>query len=106
MLPRDSINAENNEEVDNGEDSPKPKVASESKTVTITYVVKKGDGLLLIADLFDCRVSDIRKWNGMKKDNIFKGQKLKIKVPKNKAAVYKKINTMTTAQKKKLAKRS
>jgi hypothetical protein len=42
----------------------------------------------------------------MKKDNIFKGQKLKIKVPKNKAAVYKKINTMTTAQKKKLAKRS
>ena len=106
MLPRDSINAENNEEVDNGEDSPKPKAASESKTVTITYVVKKGDGLLLIADLFDCRVSDIRKWNGMKKDNIFKGQKLKIKVPKNKAAVYKKINTMTTAQKKKLAKRS
>ena len=69
-------------------------------------MVKKGDGLLLIADLFDCRVSDIRKWNGMKKDNIFKGQKLKIKVPKNKAAVYKKINTMTTAQKKKLAKRS
>jgi membrane-bound lytic murein transglycosylase D len=106
MLPRDSINAENTEEVDNGEDSPKPKVASESKTVTITYVVKKGDGLLLIADLFDCRVSDIRKWNGMKKDNIFKGQKLKIKVPKNKAVAYKKINTMTAAQKKKLAKRS
>jgi membrane-bound lytic murein transglycosylase D len=69
-------------------------------------VVKKGDGLLLIADLFDCRVSDIRKWNGMKRDHIFKGQKLKIKVPKAKVTQYKKINTMTLAQKKKLAKRS
>ena len=106
LYSRDSINAENNDDNDEDEDSPKPKVAKASTTVTIIYVVKKGDGLLLIADLFDCRVSDIRKWNGMKRDNIFKGQKLKIKVPKNKAAAYKKINTMTSVQKKKLAKKS
>lgn len=79
--------------------------ATNSKT-SITYTVKKGDGLLLIADLFDCRVSDIRKWNGMKKDAIFSGQKLKIQVPKKKVAEYKKINKLTAAQKKKLAKRS
>ncbi len=78
--------------------------ASKSK-VTITYVVKKGDGLLLIADLFDCRTSDIKKWNGMKRDAIFKGQKLKLQVPKAKAAQYKKINSMSPAQKKKLAKK-
>ena len=101
---RDSINTESDDE-DEADESPKA-VKKESKTVTIIYVVKKGDGLLLLADLFDCRVSDIRKWNGMKKDSIFKGQKLKIKVPKSKAAQYKKINAMTMVQKKKLAKKS
>ena len=90
---------------DEEEENPRaPK--KESKTTVITYVVKKGDGLLLIADLFDCRTSDIKKWNGMKRDSIYKGQKLKIHVSKNKVAQYKKINTMSLAQKKKLAKRS
>jgi membrane-bound lytic murein transglycosylase D len=74
--------------------------------VTVNYTVKKGDGLLLIADLFDCRVSDIKKWNGMKKDAIYSGQKLKLQVPKKKLSEYKKINSMTASQKKKLAKRS
>lgn len=100
---KDSLNIETRED---DEEDDKPNPVRESKTTTITYVVKKGDGLLLIADLFDCRVSDIRKWNGMKKDHIFRGQKLKIKVPKTKVTQYKKINTMTLAQKKKLAKRS
>ncbi|MCC6819068.1 MAG: LysM peptidoglycan-binding domain-containing protein, partial [Bacteroidia bacterium] len=81
---------------DEEEEDESPKAPKkESKTVTIIYVVKSGDGLLLIADLFDCRVSDIKKWNGMRKDAIFKGQKLKIKVPKSKVSYYKKINTMS-----------
>ncbi len=93
-------------ENDDSEEEPaKPKAADKSK-VTITYVVKKGDGLLLIADLFDCRTSDIKKWNGMKRDAIYKGQKLKIQVPKAKLAQYKKINSLSAAQKKKLARRS
>lgn len=104
--PSDTLITENDEDEEDDQvvkpKTPKP----DSKTVTITYVVKKGDGLLLIADIFDCRVSDLKKWNGIKKDAIFKGQKLKIKVPKAKAAQFKKINTMTMAQKRKLAKRS
>lgn len=99
---RDSVRHDDDEEDE--DETPKP-VKKDSKTVTIIYVVKKGDGLLLLADLFDCRVSDIKKWNGMRKDAIFKGQKLKIKVPKSKVAYYKKINSMTMAQKKKLAKK-
>jgi len=102
----DTLVTENDEDEEDDQvikpKTPKP----DSKTTTITYVVKKGDGLLLIADIFDCRVSDLKKWNGIKKDAIFKGQKLKIKVPKAKAAQFKKINTMTMAQKRKLAKRS
>lgn len=98
---RDTVIAENEDD----EESSKPKKDDHS-TITITYVVKHGDGLLLLADLFDCKVSDIKKWNGIKKDALYKGQKLKIKVPKKKAAQYKKINTMSMAQKKKLARRS
>lgn len=109
ILPRivrqtDTVNTQ--EDQDEEEDAAAPKaIKKETKTVTIIYVVKKGDGLILLADLFDCRVSDIKKWNGMRKDALFRGQKLKIKVPKAKVAYYKKINTMTMAQKRKLAKR-
>lgn len=107
LIPRpikfgDTLATENEED---DEDIRKPK-KEDNSTVTITYVVKHGDGLLLLADLFDCKVSDIKKWNGIKKDALFKGQKLKIKVPKKKVAQYKKINSMTMSQKRKLAKRS
>lgn len=107
LIPRrikfgDTLSTENE---DDEEDIRKPK-KEDVGTVTITYVVKQGDGLLLLADLFDCKVSDIKKWNGIKKDALFKGQKLKIKVPKKKAAQYKKINSMTMSQKRKLAKKS
>ncbi|MEX0596808.1 MAG: LysM peptidoglycan-binding domain-containing protein, partial [Candidatus Paceibacterota bacterium] len=78
--------------------------AKNSKTKTIIYVVKKGDGLLLLADLFDCKVADIKKWNGIKKDQIFAGQKLKIQIYESKITYYKKINSMSMSQKRKLAK--
>ncbi len=89
-------------EKDDEDDKP----ALNNTKTTVNYTVKKGDGLLLIADLFDCRVSDIKKWNGMKKDAIYSGQKLKLQVPKKKLAEYKKINSLSASQKKKLAKRS
>ncbi|MDP2176261.1 MAG: LysM peptidoglycan-binding domain-containing protein [Bacteroidota bacterium] len=78
---------------------------SNSRTNTIYYKVKKGDGLLLLADIFDCKVADIKKWNGIKKDQIFAGQKLKIIIPESKLAYYKKINSMTMVQKRTLAKK-
>lgn len=34
-------------------------------TVAVTYQVKKNDSLLGIADMFNCRVSDIRNWNSI-----------------------------------------
>lgn len=102
--PIENISDEGDGEEDNSTKKT-PEKPDKSK-VFVTYIVKKGDGLLLIADLFDCKISDIKRWNGMKRDAIYKGQKLKIQVSKSKAAQYKKINSMTAAQKKKLAKRS
>jgi membrane-bound lytic murein transglycosylase D len=76
-----------------------------SKNTTIIYTVKKGDGLLLIADVFDCKISEIKKWNNMKNDKIFAGQKLKIEIPESKLSYYKKIDKMSITQKRNLTKK-
>ena len=84
---------------------PATETSTSNKKVFIKYTVKQGDGLLLLADIFDCKTSDIKRWNGIKKDMIFKGQKLKIEVPSNKASTYKKINAMSMSEKRRLAKK-
>jgi membrane-bound lytic murein transglycosylase D len=70
--------------------------------VSITYVVKKGDVLGDIADWFDTTPAEIKQINKLKKNQVNVGQKLIIRVPGNKAAYYKRINTLNRAQKKKL----
>jgi membrane-bound lytic murein transglycosylase D len=84
---------------------PSPETSTSNKKNFITYTVKHGDGLLLLADIFDCKTTDIKRWNGIKKDMIFKGQKLKIEVPSNKVSTYKKINAMSMSEKRRLAKK-
>lgn len=42
----------------------------------ITYKVKSGDVLGSIARRYGCTVAQIKRWNGLKKDNIRVGQKL------------------------------
>jgi membrane-bound lytic murein transglycosylase D len=83
------------------EDIKKGKPATIQK-VSITYVVKKGDVLGDIADWFDTTPAEIKQINKLKKNQVNVGQKLIIRVPGNKAAYYKRINTLNRAQKKKL----
>ena len=45
----------------------------------ITHTVKKGETLSTIAKKHKCTVSDIKKWNNLKSNNVKVGQKLKIK---------------------------
>jgi membrane-bound lytic murein transglycosylase D len=42
------------------------------------YVVKRGESLPVIARKYDCSVSELRSWNGLKSHIIHPGQKLKI----------------------------
>ncbi|MBN2166396.1 MAG: transglycosylase SLT domain-containing protein [Marinilabiliaceae bacterium] len=65
----------------------------------VYYTVKSGDAVGLIAEWFDVYSSDLRYWNNIRRNIIRAGQKLIIYVPKNKVSHYKKINTMTYAQK-------
>lgn len=53
--------------------------ASSSSGSTVTHTVKKGETLSSIARKHNCTVNEIKKWNGMKSNNIKVGQKLKIK---------------------------
>jgi membrane-bound lytic murein transglycosylase D len=46
--------------------------------VTKFYKVKKGDNLGEIAGKYDVAISDIKKWNKLKSNNLSLGQKLKI----------------------------
>jgi membrane-bound lytic murein transglycosylase D len=44
-----------------------------------SYTVRSGDTLFAIAQKQGCSVEDLRAWNGLKKNTIYAGQKLKVK---------------------------
>ncbi len=69
----------------------------------IYYTVKSGDILVNIADWYDVTPGEIKSWNKLKSNKLLRGQKLAIWVKSNKVGYYNRINTMTPAQKKKLA---
>ncbi len=54
-----------------------PSSPASGKLYPLRYVVRKGDSLSRIADKFNIRVSDIRKWNKLGK-YLHPGQKLKL----------------------------
>ncbi|MDA8901566.1 LysM peptidoglycan-binding domain-containing protein [bacterium] len=53
-------------------------VAQKGSGKKIKYRVKSGDYLGKIADKFDCKVSDIKRWNNLKSNNLKIGQLLTI----------------------------
>ena len=56
----------------------KLKLSGKSSPKTVTYKVRKGDNLQKIASKYGTSVQSIKKWNNLKKDTIYVGQKLKI----------------------------
>lgn len=69
----------------------------------ITYSVKSGDYLAAVASWYDCSVSEIRNWNDLNSNMLNVGQRLNIYVPSAKLAQYEGINSMSSADKNKLA---
>lgn len=68
----------------------------------VLYTTKKGDLLVDVADWFDVTPFEIKSWNKLKSDKLKAGQKLTIWVKQSKTGYYKRINTMSASQKKKL----
>lgn len=82
------------------EDTEKARPTFDKKRVG--YTVKKGEILADIADWFDVTPFEIKSWNKLKTDKLRNGQKLVIWVKQSKTGYYKRINTMSASQKKKL----
>ncbi len=80
-------------------DEPVPE--SNKNLKKLYYTVKPGDNLGYIAKWYHVSVKKIKRWNGLRSHFIKAGQKLAIYVPKNQYSHYKKINSMTFAQKQK-----
>ena len=56
-----------------------PEFAKTNSNNSKLYKVKKGESLPAIAKKFDCKVWQLRAWNGLKSNKIYPGQKLKIR---------------------------
>jgi len=67
----------------------------------VTYTIKSGDNLGYISSWYNVRVSDIKYWNNIYRNNIRAGKRLTIYVPKDKVSYYSKIDGMSFAQKQK-----
>lgn len=52
---------------------------AKSRTVYKTHVVTRGQTLSKLSAKYDVSVADIKKWNNLKKNALYRGQKLKIK---------------------------
>jgi membrane-bound lytic murein transglycosylase D len=77
-----------------------PAAAPTNKKVPVYYKVKPGENMYALADLFDCSVSDLKRWNRITRNYLMSGQVLTFYVPATKKAKYQKMNTLTAKQKK------
>lgn len=78
------------------EDYTPPSTENKSK---LTYIVKSGDVISVIAKWYDVKVSDLKYWNNLNGNRINIGQQLIVYVPIKYADKYKNINNMSLAQK-------
>ena len=76
------------------------KTKETGETIDIRYAVRKGDMLSVIADLYDCEVMQIIRWNNLDGDRIDINQKLIIKVESTQKAYYQKIDRMNREEQK------
>jgi membrane-bound lytic murein transglycosylase D len=69
----------------------------------LTYVVRDGDNLGFISEWYNVGLSELRYWNNIYRNTIRVGQKLSIYVDPSRAEYYSKVNSMSFAEKQKMA---
>ena len=69
----------------------------------VYYEVKSGDNLGYIAEWFNVRASQLRRWNNLRGSMIRTGQKLVVYVPENRTNYYEKLNSMSFEEKQQIA---
>jgi membrane-bound lytic murein transglycosylase D len=76
-----------------------PTASQPSGTKKLTYTIKSGDALGLIASWYGVSTSQLKAWNGLYTSRIQAGKSLVVYVPESKYEYYKKVNTMSRAAK-------
>lgn len=80
------------------------KVEVPENSIAVYYTIKSGDNLGNVALWYNITVDQIEDWNNIYNPRRIQiGKKLKIYVPKSKAAYYKKIDKLTASQKQNLS---
>lgn len=85
--------------------NPVPVRPATPQYVWVWYKVKPGDGLYTLSDVFDCSITQLKSWNGLRSNSLVAGRSLKFYVPASKKAFYQSINSMSLPQKRNLASR-
>jgi membrane-bound lytic murein transglycosylase D len=78
-----------------------PAASQPAGTKALTYTIKPGDAIGLIASWYDVSVSELKAWNGLYSNTIRAGAKMTIYVPEAKAASYEMVDKMSKAAKQK-----
>jgi membrane-bound lytic murein transglycosylase D len=85
---------------DNTETTTENTIVVREGMVPVYYHVKKNERLLVIADLFNSRVSDIRNWNNIPYTTTIRvGQKLTVYVPGDKKEFYASLDSQAPIEK-------
>ena len=77
--------------------------APSADDVALDYTIKTGDNLGYISSWYGVTISSLKDWNGMEGNSLRAGQKLTVYVPKAKADEYRKINSLSFAEKQAIA---
>ncbi|WP_426483463.1 LysM peptidoglycan-binding domain-containing protein [Flavobacterium sp. 2] len=64
------------------------------------YEVQKGDNLGAIAEKYDVNLADLKKWNGLKSNNVALGRTLKIKSDVDSSKISKDVKVIPAVEKK------
>ncbi len=71
--------------------------------VWVVYKVKPGDGFYTLSDVFDCTITEMKSWNGIRGNVIRAGSVLRFYVPYPKKKYYEQINRMSAVEKRNIA---
>ena len=72
---------------------------STANMTKLTYTVKEGDVIGLVAEWYDVKLSDLKYWNNIRRNTIRVGQDLVVYVPNKKVQKYREINNLSLEQK-------
>jgi len=71
--------------------------------VWVIYKVKPGDGFYTLSDVFDCTITEMKSWNGIRNNTLMAGSVLRFYVPYARKSQYEQINRMNAVEKRNVA---